>query len=62
MKYEEAMAEIESIVRQMENNTLSIDSLGEKLARAQKLIKLCKDKLTKTDKEIKKILEGNKKG
>lgn len=62
MKYEEAMAEIESIVRQMENNTLSIDTLGEQLARAQKLIKLCKDKLTKTDKEIKKILDGNKKG
>ena len=30
--------------------------LSEQLKRAQDLIKFCKDKLTKTDEEIKKIL------
>ena len=40
----------------MENNELDIDSMSEQLKRAQQLIKLCKDKLTKTDEEIKKIL------
>ena len=58
MKYEEAMRELETIVRKMENDELDIDTLTEQLKRAQQLIKLCKDKLTKTDEEIKKILES----
>ena len=41
MKYEEAMAQIETIVHKMENNEL--------------LIKFCKDKLTKTEEELSKI-------
>ena len=56
MKDEAAMAELQSIVRKMENDELDIDQMAEQLKRAQKLIKLCKDKLTKTDAEIKKIL------
>lgn len=60
MKYEEAMRELETIVRKMENDELDIDTLSEQLKRAQQLIKLCKDKLTKTDEEIKKILENKK--
>jgi exonuclease VII small subunit len=55
-KYEEALRKLEHIVEQMENDELDIDVMGEQLKRAQKLIKLCKDKLTKTDNEIKKIL------
>ena len=60
MKYEEAFAELQTIVRKMENDELDIDQLSAQLKRAQQLIKLCKDKLTKTDQEIKKILEDNK--
>lgn len=56
VKYEAAMAELQAIVRKMENNELDIDQMAEQLKRAQELIKLCKDKLTKTDAEIKKIL------
>ena len=56
MKYEKAYAELQAIVRQMENDELDIDQMAEQLKRAQELIKLCKDKLTKTDEEIKKIL------
>ena len=56
LKYEAAMAELQAIVRKMENDELDIDQMAEQLKRAQKLIKLCKDKLTKTDAEIKKIL------
>jgi exodeoxyribonuclease VII small subunit len=55
-KYEKAMAELQSIVTKMENDQLDVDQLSEQLKRAQELIKFCKDKLTKTDKEIKKIL------
>ena len=59
MKYEDAMREQERIVARMENEEPDIDSLGEQLRRAQQLIKLCKAKLTKTDKEIKDILESD---
>ena len=56
IKYEAAFAELQAIVRKMENDELDIDQMSEQLKRAQQLIKLCKDKLTKTDEEIKKIL------
>ena len=56
IKYEAAFAELQSIVNKMENDELDIDQLSEQLKRAQELIKLCKDKLAKTDEEIKKIL------
>lgn len=57
IKYEEAVRQLEEIVNQMENDELDIDDLTAKLKKAQKLIRLCKDKLTKTDAEIKKTLE-----
>ncbi|MBR1411172.1 MAG: exodeoxyribonuclease VII small subunit [Prevotella sp.] len=56
LKYEAAMAELQSIVRKMENDELDIDQMADQLKRAQQLIKLCKAKLTQTDDEIKKIL------
>ena len=56
--YEEALKQLETIVAKMENDELDIDSLSQQLKTAQRLIKLCKDKLAKADGEIKKIL-GN---
>ena len=56
INYEQAFAELQTIVRRMENDELDIDQMTTQLKRAQQLIKLCKDKLTKTDEEIKKIL------
>lgn len=55
MKYEEAMKRLEELVQQMESGDVSIDSLTQKLKEAKKLIQLCKDKLTKTEEEIKEI-------
>ena len=59
MKYEAALTELQTIVGKIENDELDIDQMTEQLKRAQELIKLCKDKLTKTDEEIKKILADN---
>ena len=56
MKYEKAVSELEEIVDKMERDELDIDQLTEQLKRAKVLVKLCKDKLTKTDEEIKKLL------
>jgi exodeoxyribonuclease VII small subunit len=44
----------------MEAGNTDIDAMSEQLKRAQELIKMCKDKLTKTDEEIKAILEVDK--
>ena len=58
LKYEQAMRELKAIVRKMENNELDIDMLGAELKRAQTLIKICKDKLTKADNEVKNVLKN----
>lgn len=55
IKYEEAFAELQDIVRKMENDEYSIDEIAVQLKTAQRLIKFCKDKLTLTEQEIQKI-------
>ena len=57
MTYEESLKQLEDIVRKMESGDYSIDQLVEQLNTAQQLIVQCKEKLYKTDTEIKKILE-----
>ena len=51
-KYEAAFAQLQAIVRKMENDEYSIDEIAVQLKEAQRLIKFCKDKLTKTEAEI----------
>ena len=59
MKYEEAMRQLQEIVRKIENDELDIDQMTEQLKRAQELIKLCRDKLMKTDEEIRNLLKND---
>lgn len=59
MKYEEAMRQLQEIVRKMENDELDIDQMSDQLKKAQELIKICRDKLTKTDEEIQKLLNAD---
>ena len=54
-KYEEALAQLETIARKMESNEYDIDEIAAQLKTAQRLIKFCKDKLTKTEEELSKI-------
>lgn len=56
MKYEIAVAELEEIVTSMESGKMNLDELTTKLQEAKKLIAFCKERLEKTDEEIKKIL------
>ena len=57
LTYEEAMAQHEQIVRQVEQNELVIDQLVEQLKKATDLVAYCKEKLYNTDKQIKNILD-----
>lgn len=58
MKYEEAVSRLEEIVMKMENDELDIDQMAQQLKEAQQLIKLCKDRLTKVDADIKAVMDA----
>ena len=57
ISYKEAIAEIEDILEKIENDELDVDELSEKVKQVSLLIKICKDKLQKTEEEVEKILE-----
>ena len=57
ISYNDAVAEIEEILHQIENEELDIDILSEKVKRVSTLLKLCKKKLHQTENEVQKILE-----
>ena len=54
--YSQAMARLETIVRQVDNNELEVDELVEKIKEANEIIAFCSEKLKKADKEIEKML------
>jgi len=55
--YTEAFSEIEEIIEKIENDELDIDDLAEKVKRVSLLIKICKEKLYSTEKEVENILK-----
>ena len=55
--YSQAMERLEKIVRQIDNNELDIDILSEKIKEANEIIAFSKDKLTKADREVDKLLQ-----
>lgn len=55
--YSEAIKELEEILDKIESGDLEVDVLTAEIKKASGLIKFCKDKLYKTDEEIKKIFD-----
>lgn len=55
--YTEAFEELQQIVSEIEEGTISIDDLSEKVKRAALLIKICKAKLTSTEEDVNQILK-----
>lgn len=55
--YKQAVEELEAIVRQMQSPDCDIDKLSGYTSRALTLLKYCKEKLFKTEEEVKKTLE-----
>jgi exodeoxyribonuclease VII small subunit len=56
--YAEAIVELETIVSDIENASIGVDELSEKVKRAAELIKFCRSKLTSTEKEVNSILKN----
>lgn len=55
--YQDAITEIETILEKMENEELDVDVLSFQIKRVSQLIKLCREKLHKTEQEVEKILD-----
>lgn len=58
LTYSQAVAQLEAILQKMQSNDCDIDSLSAYTTKALGLLKLCKEKLLKTDEEVKKCLEA----
>ncbi len=58
ISYNDALAEIEDILHQIENEELNIDDLSDKVKQVSTLLKLCKKKLHQTENEVQKILDN----
>ena len=57
LTYNEAISEIEEILDKIENEELDVDELAEKVKRVSSLLKICKDKLHKTNDQVEQILK-----
>jgi len=55
--YTKAFVELQLIVEEMENSQISVDDLDVKIKRASELLKICRDKLYKTEKSVQDILD-----
>ena len=57
MTYTQAIEEVEAILEKFNNEQMNVDELGAQVKRAAELIKLCKEKLRKAEKEGADVLE-----
>ena len=57
ISYDAAIAEIQQILAEIENDKVNIDTLGAKIKRAAELIALCKEKLTTINADVEKLLK-----
>lgn len=60
LSYEEALAELENILEDLEGNNCSLKESMEKFKRGIELYKYCSDLLSKAEGEIKILLGDNK--
>jgi len=55
LSYNEAIAEVEKLLSEINSDLLDIDELARKVKRIVELLDLCKRKLTTTETELSKI-------
>ena len=56
LNYKAALEELSQIADEMENETVSVDVLSQKVKRAALLISYCQDKLKTTEDEVRNVL------
>ena len=58
LTFGEAVGEVEEILAELERDNVDIDHLGEQVKRAVELIQVCREKLEKTDGEVRELVSG----
>ncbi len=58
LSFGEAVSEVEDILAGLERENVDIDSLGDEVKRAVELIQVCREKLEKTDAEVRGLVAG----
>ena len=58
--FEDALKELEAIVKELESGSVELDSAIDKYTEAMKLVKYCNDKLNTATAKVNKILTENK--
>ena len=58
LSFGEAVTEVEEILAGLERENVDIDSLGTEVKRAVELIQVCREKLEKTDNEVRGLVAG----
>ena len=56
LSYEEAYRELAEIAEEIQNESVSVDVLAQKVKRASELITYCQGKLRSTENEVNKII------
>lgn len=62
LKYSEAIEELNSILGDLESERVDVDQVTLKVKRAVELIKLCRERIEKTELEVRKIVKDFEKG
>ena len=57
LTYDKAYAELKAIAQQIDNESITVDALAQKVKRAADLIKFCQEKLRSTETEVEKIIK-----
>lgn len=56
LTYSRAYSELEQIVTEIENSTVEIEELSEKVKRAAWLLRFCREKLLRTEADVNEAL------
>ena len=57
LKYNEAVDELNNILDDLQSERIDVDEVSVKVKRAVELIKLCREKISKTESEVRKIVK-----
>ncbi len=58
LSFGDAVTEVEEILARLEDDEVDIDQLSAEVARAVALLQVCREKLTKTEGEVRDLVAG----
>jgi exodeoxyribonuclease VII small subunit len=56
IRWADAIAELETILAKLDDDALDVDALAQQVARAAELIGLCRDRISRTQLEVERIV------